>query len=923
MLVYTVLFAVLCTLVFLPFILSGKSMIGQGDGQSQYILQLEYMGRYLREWASGILHGDFVPARYDFTIGMGDDINSVVRFHPLDFLSALVPSSGTETLYHVLIFLRMYLAGLAFSVLAFSWKRGFAPSAKLQPGIAGQRPQDRSEGLLLSSSQWSVIAGVMVYLFNGYTFSLGIVHPIYLSPLITLPLLLYAAERIMNEPGKYRFIMFSIVTALGFISNYYFMYIESIALLFYVLVRFFQMHRHQGAGTVIKEFFSLFVRMVMAYLAGLMMSAITLFPVLSRYFSSYRSERISEVNNLLIYDDKRRYLAWFLNLISPLRASGNGTHLNYAVIVFPAVLLLFITAKRRETDEVKKRTGQVLRAGVILTLLCLLIPAGGYVMAVFNNENNRWVFLIALVLSGVVSFEWENLLSLTSREKKAVMILTAFFALMVAAEIVLLGFDIYNVAALAQLAVLGILLCLFSGGRRGTVEVVLILAVIVSTVVNGYMTFGKGFGNLVRYYMDQGRSLKTYEESPYAAYCQVGDDSFYRSDGEFTKNTEDNASLYLGYSGVQMYNSVLNRDEVAALYETGNPGLTTMLHVHSLDGHTAMSALAAVRYHLSDEDNNASAPGGYSKDPVYTEGIYSIYENEHPLGMFYLQDNILPFSEMEKLNPVEREVAMLYAAVADDKQIPDTARTLSAEDVRKMCGLRMVSLDLPPAAEGMERTQSGYRIKEKRSYLTVDVPLSSQEECYLLFSGLDVENSCKMKIQCDGIRKRVSLLDSHAQYTMGRSEYAVRLGSAENETTRSVQISFSEKGNIDLDSLTLVYADVKHLTEQIDDLGQEKGTEEIGEDTIKVHLTADQDGIQCFSIPYSKGWKAQVDGKNVDLVCANLCFMGTFIQAGEHEIVLTYHSPGLTMGAGIAAAGILLILALAIIARLVRRRKET
>ena len=122
-LIYTVLFALLSALVFSPFIQNGRCLVGNGDGQSQYILQLEYMGRWLRNALDGFLHGDFTPARFDFTIGMGDDMISVVRFHPLDFLSVFVTESGIEILYQILIFLRLYLAGIAFSLYAFGWKR--------------------------------------------------------------------------------------------------------------------------------------------------------------------------------------------------------------------------------------------------------------------------------------------------------------------------------------------------------------------------------------------------------------------------------------------------------------------------------------------------------------------------------------------------------------------------------------------------------------------------------------------------------------------------------------------------------------------------------------------------------------------------------------------------------------------------------
>ena len=39
LLIYTALFSIIFLLVFSPFLLQGKNLIGKGDGQSQYILQ--------------------------------------------------------------------------------------------------------------------------------------------------------------------------------------------------------------------------------------------------------------------------------------------------------------------------------------------------------------------------------------------------------------------------------------------------------------------------------------------------------------------------------------------------------------------------------------------------------------------------------------------------------------------------------------------------------------------------------------------------------------------------------------------------------------------------------------------------------------------------------------------------------------------
>ena len=894
---YTVLFAAVSLIVFAPFLLSGKSLVGKGDGQSQYILQLEYMGRYLREWLSGIFRGDFIPRRYDFTIGMGDDISSVVRFHPLDFLSVFVPSAHTEALYHVLIFLRLYLAGIAFSAFISAFRQDFG-----------------KEGIRCRMSRWGMLAGCMVYLFNGYTFSLGIVHPIYLSPLITLPLLLYGAERIMNQPKLCRFGLFTAMTALGFISNYYFMYIESIALVFYVFVRFFQINAAKTGAEKGKAFLSLFLRMAVSYAAGLMISAITLFPTLSRYLSSYRSERISEVHNLLVYADKRRYLAWIVNLISPLRASGNGTHLNYAVIAVPALVLLF-AVRKAGTGKDLRGTRQLLRICSIACLVCLLIPAGGYVMAVMNNENNRWVFLIACLLGAAVSFEWEDLLNLDGTRRKVLTGAALFFDLMVLVEIVIVGYDLYNVTAGVELTLFTAAMVLVSIKRNEKMELLLMAAVILSTAINGIMTFGRPFGNLVRFYMDRGTSLQTYEQSVYSVYGRIEDDSFYRTDGVFRGNTEDNAALYLGYPGVQMYNSVLNRDEIRALLETGNPGLTTMLHIHNLDGHTAMSALSSVKYFLADEKNTASVPIGYAPDSVYTKDGYSLYENLYPAGLTFFVNEVLPETEAGKLNPVEREYAMLYAAIVPDDRIPVGILPVSAEKIREQMGIRTERMELPDPADGIERTGSGYAIRDTGSALTLDVPMKKGQEYFLFFDGLTVEQAQKMMVRSEGIVKSVTLLDDQASYTMGRNTYAVRLGCCGRDETRQVRLRFTQKGKIGLDSVSLISVDEETVTGRLKELHRDGCQVEAGKDRLRIRYSCDQDGVQVFAIPFSNGWTACSEDGTEDLFCADLCFLGVFSGKGDHEIWLTYHGPGVKMGVWTAAAGILLCLILLLIRR--------
>ena len=63
---------------------------------------------------------------WDMNIGYGSDILTTLHYYvigdPLTLLSVFVPADKTEVLYEVLIFLRIYLAGISFSVFCFYHK---------------------------------------------------------------------------------------------------------------------------------------------------------------------------------------------------------------------------------------------------------------------------------------------------------------------------------------------------------------------------------------------------------------------------------------------------------------------------------------------------------------------------------------------------------------------------------------------------------------------------------------------------------------------------------------------------------------------------------------------------------------------------------------------------------------------------------
>ena len=894
-LIYTAVFIFLCLAVFFPFMTGGRSLVGNGDGQSQYILQLRYMGQWLRHTLRDFMHGDFVLRSYDFTIGMGEDVGSIVRFHPLDYLSAFVPSSYTEILYDFLIFLRLYLAGLAFSVFAFHW----------------------------NCSSSGVLAGSMVYLFCGYVFELGIVHPIYIAPMIVMPLLLLGAEYMMDPDHRHSFLLFSVMVYLGFTSNYYFMYINSVALLIYVLIRFPAVYREQR----VKNFFILFIRMVSAYVLGLMLAMVTLLPTLSRYFNSYRSQSMAQSRSLLIYEDLRRYFAWFINLISPLEASGNGTHLNYAVTVLPCITVLVLSG-RRMWRGMKKL--------LLANLVFLLLPLGGYIMAVMHTENNRWVYLITLTAAMAVSFTVPLFGRLSSLQKKGMILVTALFDAGVGILTILYGRNIYHFLAAAELTAVTLLLLVCERRREGQDTVLLpasmrrsvamvLCITVVSTVLNGYFTFGKPFGNLTRYYAPAGTTASYYSNSRYANYNCVGSgiggededaprewtDGFYRVDGYWRNSDEDNASIQLAYPGVQIYNSVLNASQIEYLMDTENIGLTTMLHIHTLDGRAVSEAIAGVRYFQTLKKKLSQLPFGFDKE-AWSGKKMTIYENEYPVNFGFTTDTVIALSDYESLGAAAKEEVMLRAAVIDDAaaQNPDTVKNLRKTDGDKETAhIETEELQLPSGTETIEWTGEGCRVINNKS--SVSFPFSRKAGCDTMveLAGLIPHGiGTSLRVDADGISKKVTLLSDLQTYTLLRSDYLVNLGYSGTDKEDTLTLTFRDAGTYDFSAVRIIHVPRMKFREQVEALNRDSLQNVVfSKNAVTGSVKLDRPLCMVFQIPWSSGWSLWVNGEKRELLQTDRCYMGAVLESGMNEIRLTYTTPGSRLGTVLSLAALVIL----------------
>ncbi len=897
---YTLLFLAMSVLVFSPFIAGRTSLVKKIDGMSQYIVYLRYMGQYLRDALKQILHGNFSLPSYDFSIGMGDDIGQIVRFHPFDFLSVFVPSKYTEILYEVILLLRFYTAGLTFSVFAFSRKG--------------------------TTSAVNVLSGSVVYVFCGFMLIRVVNHPIYAAPFIVLPLLLLGAEKAMHRKGYCLFI-FSVF--LGFWSNYYFMYIMSAALLIYVLVRFFEIYRENR----VRSFFSLLWRMTAAYLLGLAMSMMTLWPMIQRYLASARLPQSAETLELLLYDDKRRYIAWFLNLISPYLSSGNGTDLNYAVIVLPCLAALFgLSWKMYGT----------LKKMILACLVVLLVPGAGYVLAFFNRENSRWVFLLAMCCAMAVVFTADMFAGLTRRQLILICVLSGMFLAGVLVQTLFSGINPYNAAAAAELVICLVVLLSPLVRKRGvkTVRRCILLITCLSTLVSSFMTYAPGFGALTKQYVKAGRTLSAYENYFRSRGASlIEDETFYRVEGYNVKHGRENSSIFSDYNSTSEYNSILNAHLMDAMMSQNNLCMDAITTLRGMDARPASMNLAHVRYFITKDSDGGCVPYGFTGEPVYEGKGVRVYECMMPLSFGFSSRTFITRENYDALDALEKEMVQLEAVVVEDsgKGENDPAAVLRQAGLQEIdspqCQIESSQISLPSSGKDLSCADGTIHAGRKGT-LTFSWEERAGYDAYLLLQGLDTKaQEANLRLRTKGHRTNINIRSSEQLYNTGREDYLVHLGSSESDGEQSAVLTFLKAGEYSLDSASVLYVPTDGYEEKIEKLNSQALEDEVIEDGFvggTVHF--DSPGILVLSLPEARGWTLMVDGekirqggdaqKGILPLKADVLYQGILLPEGSHTITLSYATPGGKTGCLAAIAAILVFLVLFYLERRSGRRKN-
>lgn len=853
--VYTLVFLAAAGLVFSVFLREGRSFIyyyagEERDGFTQHYTAFVYIGRYIRDFFSGVFHGDFALKQFDFTLGFGEDVIQCLGYYgfgdPLMLLSALVPQRLAGAFYQAYILLELWLAGIAFA--AFGREKGYEDC-------------------------W-LLSAALVYVFSGFALWAGLCHPEFLAPMIYFPLMLVGLERALA--GK-RPVFLALVTAAFALTGYYWLFMGTLFVCMYALVRFARHSAGQKFPERLGGLGRFFLRAAGGYVLGLMTAGAIFLPNVMGFLQSNRAGTGKAMPKLVLEAGER--LAVLLGLISP----GLWNFAALAAVALPALLLLLFRREKQCRD---------MQAMAVLLAVFSLMPVCGWLFNVGAYETTRWYVFLNFFAAFFVLMGLDELTRLTRRGCGACAASVALYGWAVWAQ----GRQPGQLIALGLLAGTVALLLLLglvrrkTNGKRVVCAALTVLAA-VNCGWNGFAVYAPEQGGYAQMFAPAGLVEQEVAAIPAGAVTDCL--PWQRVAQAYDKNP--NASMLLDYAGTASYFSTSNGNTARFLMDMELPVHNKVLF-SDLDRRTVLHALLATRWFAVGQ-SGVSAPWGY------TGGEDGLWQDEGVLPLGFTYDTIVSQEYWNGLSALEKQELMLQAVYVQGLQ--ETGDVPRSQLTRvEITGTAVQN------ADWQDGQLNGYG---NGAGLTVGFAGLPGCETYLRLKNVSLAWSdtaqLALQVQAGDSRDRYVFSGKNFLWHGEQESVLINLGCSPEGLTQAT-LMFEQPGGLRLEDVEVWCQPMDGYETWRDGLRREGLTHvRVTTNRIRGKITAAGDRVLCFAIPYSSGWDIYVDGEKADSLKANDFLLAVELGAGEHDVELRYHAPGFRAGlllsmmgaAGIAA----------------------
>lgn len=894
-LLYSILFIAIMGLICWIFIANGKEFIwNNSDGLTQHFVNL----RYFRQLLVNFIRTGNLSA-FTWNIGLGIDLFSNLNYYItgdiFSYFSILFPTKNVESLYSILIIVRMYFIGISFIAYCKYKKMDIFPT----------------------------IIGSLMYTFSSFVLYSAVRHPYFSNAVMLFPLLMIGIEKIIKE-GKFYF--YVILIAVTFISSFYFGYMMSLIIAIYGIALAINTYKEQG----IKKICSVLLKTFFYSLLGILISSIIVLPTLIDFFNSERSSTSIQPYSI----------GYYRNLIYNLTTT-KGSYWVYLGVQSLIFISLPIFIKERKKNY-------PLFWLMIVLILPLLVSNIASIICGFSFPNNRWIYVYSFIFAYISTLFLNNQNKISKKDSTYIAGMVALY----------LGINLIfekelNKYIIAQFFVLVILIVVYINKNFIIKKIknkaifnnfIVVIFVFGLTTTIHSMYIGNNYIsefidlNEATYLLNTSRdTIPSFSSA--VNYLNEKDKNYYKI-SRYPLDFE-NLGLIRNYSSIAHYYSITPNEYKQLNVDLNNPQYFISHGLKEFDYRPKITTLLGVKYHITSNDTRV--PYGYSLIKAYEDGT-KIYENDYAVPFGVLYTKYITEEDYENLNSLEKENMLLKATVLSS----NTNKTnLKYEEKLELSTIEKIKYTI----------SDKYNILNNNSIIITDTSENNIElkiddlknkEIYIYFDNLQYQPFSKQelinqKITLNMSKYNINKLNQEYQwyqpdygYTISitydgftnkrtfknslTSPYANKFDELlfnlqyHDESNSAIKISFSKIGTYTFDEMKVYVVSMDDYEEDIKELSASNfKTVDYGNGYFEGTVNAEQSGVLQFSTFYNKGFEVYVDGKKAETFKSNKYFLGINIEKGYHTVSIKYHNQYIKYGLIASIIGIIFFIGLILI----------
>ncbi|HJA40250.1 MAG TPA: YfhO family protein [Firmicutes bacterium] len=381
------------------------------------------------------------------------------------------------------------------------------------------------------------------------------------------------------------------------------------------------------------------------------------------------------------------------------------------------------------------------------------------------------------------------------------------------------------------------------------------------------------------------------------------DSTFYRTD-DLIENTFTVNQTYGGAYRSSVYASISNQRYNTFYYDwIENPISARNRTITSASPQIFSQTFLGVKYLFATDEK--MIPIGYQRlgSELDTDAV-QVYQNTNVSSIGYALPSTITETKFQNLPVTERLSALFQQIVVTEKENGNIGN--STKKVSTDWFSEFYATDTKQFAQALTDAVKQAETKEVQTILPL--PNVKNEEIILLtfdVSNKETQASSDILITMNGIKNKLS--KKTAPYPNENRQF-IYMFSGVTPDWSNLEVTLS-KGTYQIHNIQLYrmnYARLQEAVKQRDVFLAKRPDPKTG--VLSGQITVQEDGYFATTIPYAKGFQIKVDGVLQTYECVNTAFVGFPIQAGMHQIEISYQAPGKQPGIIVSMVSVLFFL---------------